>query len=176
MKGKCLFIALFMILLSQRLFYADKVGIYDRDTLDSNPDLIQQQPWQRENASSQSVDKSSVIGVYDMDGGLRDYSNSPQADAGAQGKSASTSRSRSDKRKGDVNQGADEGYRSKKQSFSEVASQVKESGAKPKKNPSALRAYDKAESRLFDFNEESSPEMPDLEVSSGNVRPSMGYE
>jgi formylglycine-generating enzyme required for sulfatase activity len=149
--------------------------------LESNPDLIQQEPWQRENASSQRVEKSDVMGVYDMDGGVRNYTSSTESDAGSQGnkKTSNTSsslRRGSDKKSSGTGRDTGEGENKSTQSFSEVAAQVKENGAKPKKNPSAMKSFHKEESRLFDFADEVSPEMPDLEVSSGNGRPAMGYE
>ena len=185
MKGKVFFgTVLWVVWLGTFSYvFSDKTGIYDTDVLNSNPDLIQQEPWQgkTEKASSQ-VQKSDVMGVYDFEGGGRvEQASSVQADGSdsAFGRGSGTDNKRGAKRGVSGNK-ADEGNESgqkSKSSFSDVAAQVNATGSKPKKSLSTLKAYSKAESRLFDFDDERNPEMPDImTVVSDNVKPSISPE
>lgn len=180
MKGKHFFLIVisFLVLDEFSCFYAEKVGLYDSEVLDAHPELIQQQVWERgTDSSSSQVDKNEVKGIYDFGGGAI----SEPTRAGSRDENQTESRGTTRRSAGRKGKGSSEGEfeglqtQGRTKSFSQVAESIKPSEKKPKRNPSPLQA--RGSLGLLDFDEEVSPEMPDLTtVVTDDVKPAINIE
>lgn len=170
---------LFLCLQGVRLFSSEQKSLlYDYDVLQANPDLIQQKSW--ENSKSQySVQKEEVKGIYDIEaGGI--YAESRTSSESEARVSVTSKSQKNSNQRGIASRLKDDQVTFASQSFSSVSEQVRSSAEgreKRRKSMSDLRAFGAQESRLFDFDEKSNPEFPDLEtVVTDNVKPAVSPE